>query len=285
MHVFVAGATGVIGRSLVPLLVARGHEVTAMSRRTSGRAPLRSLGARPVVADALDRDALRAAVRDAGPDAIVHQLTDLRGGSTAANATLRAEGTRNLVDAARAAGVGRIVAQSVAWAYEPGDDPADERVALDLGAAEPRRTTVLGVAALESAVAELPQWVVLRYGLLYGPGTWFAPDGARAEDARAARLVADRDVTSFVHVADAALAAAQALDWPSGAVNVCDDEPAPGVEWVPVSCAAVGAAAPPVGDAERAPWARGADNARARDLGWVPRYASWRAAWPSALAA
>ena len=277
MRVFAAGGTGVIGRSLVPLLVAGGHEVTAMTRSANGGALLRSLGAQPVMADALDRDSVLEAVVQTRPDAIIHQLTDLRTGNGAANAALRIDGTRNLVDAAHAADVARVIAQSVAWAYVPGDEPADEQVSLDVAAAEPRSTTVRGVTALELAVHEVPQWIVLRYGVLYGAGTWYAADGLRADEARAGRLVANEDVTSLVEVGDAALAAAQALDWPSGAVNVCDDDPAPGIEWVQAFCAAVDAPAPPVAGVGRAPWARGADNARAREeLGWTPRYASWR---------
>jgi len=278
MRIFVAGATGVIGRTLVPMLVGRGHAVSAMTRRKAGVERLRSLGVAAYLADALDPASVAAAVHAARPDVVMHQLTDLGGGDPGANAALRTEGTRNLVAAARAAGVRRIVAQSIAWAYEPGPDPADERVALDTGAGEPRRTTVLGVAALEEAARELPQWVVLRYGLLYGPGTWYAPDGLRADDARAGRIAADGDVASFVHVHDAAAAALAALKWPSGAVNVCDDDPAPAREWAPVFCAAVGAPPPPPGDAPRSPWARGASNLHARrDLGWAPRHPSWRA--------
>jgi nucleoside-diphosphate-sugar epimerase len=277
MRVFVAGGTGVIGRTLVPLLVAGGHDVTAITRSAEGGALLRSLGAQPAMADALDRDSVLEAVVRTRPETIIHQLTDLRAGNGAANAALRIEGTRNLVDAAHAAGVARVIAQSVAWAYVPGDEPADEEVPLDVAAAEPRSTTVRGVTALELAVREVPQWIVLRYGLLYGSGTWYAADGLRGDEARAGHLVANEDVTSFVEVGDAALAAAQALDWPSGAVNICDDDPAPGIEWVPVFCAAVDAPAPPLARVGRAPWARGADNARAREeLGWTPRYASWR---------
>jgi nucleoside-diphosphate-sugar epimerase len=268
----------VIGRALVPMLFERGHAVTAMTRRPEGAELLRSLGAEPVLVDAFDAGGLREALVAVGPDAVMHQLTDLSAADTAANARMRVEGTRNLVDAALAAGVSRIVAQSIAWVYEPGDAPAAEDVPLDLDAAEPRRTTVLGVDALERAVAELPEPVVLRNGLLYGPGTWFAPDGLRADDARAGRLAADDDVVSFVHVEDAAAAAVAALEWPPGAVNVCDDAPASGHEWVPVFCAAVGAPPPPVSDRPRAPWARGADNRHARhDLGWAPRHPDWRA--------
>jgi len=282
MRVFLAGATGVIGRRLIPLLVAGGHPVTAMTRQADRAGALRALGAEPLVADAYDRPALRAALAAARPDAVIHQLTDLAAADSAANARVRIDGTRSLVDAARSAGVRRIVAQSVAWCYEAGNAPADEATALDLDAAEPRRTTVLGVAALEQAVRELPEWVVMRYGMFLGPGTWFAPDGARAADARAGRLPATGDVTSFVHVDDAAAATALALGWPSGPVNVCDDEPAAGTDWVPVLCAAVGAPPPPVQEG-RAPWARGADNRRARELGWTPRR-PWRDALSVAAA-
>jgi nucleoside-diphosphate-sugar epimerase len=276
-RIFLAGATGVIGSRLLPRLVAAGHDVVGMTRRPESAARLEAVGAAAVVADALDRDAVLAAVERARPDVVIHQLTDLAGGPSAANAFLREHGTRNLVDAALAAGVGRIVAQSIAWAYAPGDYPADEQTPLDTAAPEPRQTTVRGVAALESAVREVPEWVVLRYGLLYGPGTWFAHDGLRAEMARAGRLTADADVSSFVHADDAADAAVAALAWPSGAVNLCDDEPTPGWEWVPAFCAAVGADPPPVATGERAGWARGASNRHAReDLGWVPGYPTWR---------
>jgi nucleoside-diphosphate-sugar epimerase len=280
MRVFVAGATGVLGRRIVPRLVAAGHEVTAATRSAAKADALRDAGAAPVLVDVFDREALRRAVADAAPDLVMHQLTDLRGGSTEANARIRVTGTRNLVDAAAGAGVPKMVAQSISWVYQAGDGPADESAPLDLNAAAPRSGTVQGVAALEAAVREMPEWVVLRYGLLYGPGTWYAVDGMYAGRARAGRLAADENVSSFVHAADATVAAVESLDWPSGVVNVCDDEPAPGREWVPAFCRAVGAPVPPPAPAAmrgRDGWARGADNRHARnDLGWKPRYPSWR---------
>ncbi|MFC0553894.1 NAD-dependent epimerase/dehydratase family protein [Planotetraspora thailandica] len=278
MRIFLAGATGVIGRRMVPLLVAEGHQVTALTRKPDRTAALRALGAEPVVADAYDRTGIAAAVAKAAPDVVLHQLTDLATGDFAANAALRRQGTRNLVDAALAAGVRRMVAQSIAWLYEAGDEPADETTPLDLTATEARGRSVGSVAALEAAVHEMPEWVVLRYGRLYGPGTWYAPDGLAADMARAGKLAADDEVFSFVHADDAVAAAVRSLTWPAGgAVNVCDDEPAPGREWVPAFCAAVGAPPPPPADAGRQGWARGADNHYARKhLGWVPRYPSWR---------
>src|SRR5690349_7768789 len=194
VRVLLAGATGVIGRRLIPLLVGAGHQVTALTRRPDRAEALRRMGAEPAVADALNRDGLAAAVAAARPDVVVHQLTDLADADVAANARVRIEGTRNLVDAALAAGARRVVAQSVTWCSAPGDGPAGEDVPLDLDAPEPHRTTVLGVAALEAAVREAPEWVVLRFGLFLGPGTWYAADGARADDARAGRLPATGDV-------------------------------------------------------------------------------------------
>jgi nucleoside-diphosphate-sugar epimerase len=276
VRVFLAGATGVVGRRLVPLLVAAGHQVTGLSRRPESAAALRAAGATPAVADVFDAAALAAAVRDAAPDVVVHQLTDLAEYDTAANARLRVTGTRNLVDAALSVGVRRVVAQSIAWAYAPGDDPATEDTPLDPATTDPRRATVRAVAALEGAVREAPEWVVLRYGLFHGPGTWYHPGGLMAERARAGQLPATGDVASLLHVDDAAAAAVAALGWPTGTVNVCDDDPAPGLAWVPAFCAWVGAPPPPT-DPGRAPGGRGARNEHPRrDLGWAPAHPSWR---------
>lgn len=280
MRIFLAGATGVIGRRVVPLLVGQGHSVTGLVRRSSDVDWLRGLGAEAFVGDAFDRDGVLRAVRSAAPDVVMHQLTDLKGGNFQANSEIRKTGTRHLMDAARAAGVRRVVAQSIAWMYKAGEVPAAEDVPLDLGASGGRLRTVEGVVALEAAVREAPEWVVLRYGLLYGPGTWFARDGLMAERAARGELAADGDVNSFVHVDDAAGAAVEALSWPSGFVNVCDDEPAAGREWVPVFCRAVGVAEPAVAagaGAKRHGWARGASNEYARKgLNWTPAYPSWR---------
>jgi nucleoside-diphosphate-sugar epimerase len=288
MRIFLAGATGVIGRRVVARLLREGHQVTGSTRRPSDATALRARGADAVVVDVYDADALAEAVRSAAPDVVMHQLTDLGGGDRAANSAIRITGTRNLTDAALAAGVGRIVAQSICWAYEGGDEPATETTPLDLHGDPSRLSTVRGVAALERTVREVPEWVVLRYGLLYGPDTWYTDGGLLADTARAGRLPADADVNSFVHVDDAAAAAVAALSWPSGAVNVCDDEPAAGRDWVPAFCRSVGAPAPrPVPDAPRHDWARGADNHLARkELGWTPRCLSWRdgfaSSWPAA---
>lgn len=185
MRIFVAGATGVIGSRLVPLLVEQGHQVAGMTRSASRTAAVEALGARAVVCDAFDATALREAVAAFGPDCVVHQLTDLPddpadlAGSLEANARIRREGTANLVAAAQAAGASRFVAQSIAWEGSDGGAVADlERQVLAIGG------------------------VVLRYGQLYGPGTFFAgepppPPRIHADEA-ARRTVAALDAASGV---------------------------------------------------------------------------------------
>lgn len=282
MKIAVAGATGAIGQPLIRLLLAAGHEVTGFTRRPEKAAELKRLGVRAVVLDALDREAVFAAVCGAEPETVIHQLTSLGERDFGSNARIRIEGTRNLVDAALAAGARRMIAQSICWAYAPGDGPASEAEPLDLGAPPPRSATIRGVHALESAAADMPEAVLLRYGLFYGPGTWYARDGFMADQARHGALPATDGTASFVHVDDAARAALLALDWPPGAVNVADDRPAPGSEWLPYYAALLGAPAP-----ERQPGAargeRGADNAKARRLGWQPRYADWREGFAATL--
>ncbi|WP_369185513.1 NAD-dependent epimerase/dehydratase family protein [Streptomyces sp. Y1] len=276
MHVFLAGGTGAVGRLLLPLLLDAGHRVTAASRTPRGIAWLRAQGAEAVRLDMFDRAGVLDAVAAAAPQVIVHQLTALADANLADNARIRREGTRNLVDAAHRAGVERIVAQSISWAYEPGEGPATEETALDTDAPEPRATSVDGVLALERAVAELPEHVILRYGMFHGPGTWYEPDGPVAGRLRRGELAADGSVTSFLHVADAARAALAALDWPSGVVNVVDDEPAAAHDWMPVLARALGVPAPAPSQG-RPGWARGADDTRARTAyGWQPREGSWR---------
>lgn len=180
-RIFVAGATGVIGRRLTPILLENDFEVAGVTRSREKGDELRRLGVKPYVLDVFDREALESAVRDFAPEVVMHQLTDLpanldpqqmRAGMER-SAHIRRDGTRNLVQAAAAAAVRRIVAQSIAWAYAPGREPHAEYDALDLTAAEPRAVTIGGVVALESSVLQAPemQSVVLRYGHLYGPGT------------------------------------------------------------------------------------------------------------------
>jgi nucleoside-diphosphate-sugar epimerase len=180
-RIFVAGATGAIGRRLLPLLVTAGFEVTGMTRSPAKSVAFSGRGVRMMVADAFDAAAVKRALDAAQPEIVIHQLTDLSAlagapSPTAAislNARMRSEGTRNLVDAALAVGARRMIAQSISWAYAPGNLPHVESDPLDLHAAEPRSITVGGVNALEHLVLHSPPLLgtILRYGQLYGPGT------------------------------------------------------------------------------------------------------------------
>ncbi|QCQ93269.1 NAD-dependent epimerase/dehydratase family protein [Rhodococcus sp. SGAir0479] len=271
MRILVAGAGGVVGLPLTRELIARGHHVVGTSRNPDSRPELRDAGATVVRMDAFDLASVEHAVAEARPDAVIHQLTDLSAVDLEANAELRIVGTRNLVDAMRRFGVPRLVTQSIAWLYADGVGLADETVPLR-AATGPGARTVEGVVALEHTSAEIPDHVILRYGKLYGPGTWYSPDG---DFGRAARdgVFEGNGVESFLHVADTVAPTVAALDWPAGIVNIVDDEPAEPDEWLPTFCRWVGAQAP-TGKA-RGP-GRGASNAKARTLGWQPLYPTWR---------
>lgn len=282
MKIFLAGATGAVGRLLLPLLVQAGHEVVGATRSAAKSTQILADGAQPLVVDVLDRTALFTALEMARPDVVIHQLTDLAERNFAGNSHLRVVGTRNLVDAALAVGVQRMIAQSIAWIYAPGSGPASESESLDLQASPPRGNTVAAVQALEQAVAELPVGVILRYGLFYGPSTWYASTGLTTAQMRSGAFIGPAGVTSFLHVADAAFAAYQALTWPAGVYNIVDDEPATGAAWVPIYARLVGAPPPPL-QPEALAWERGASNAKARQVGWFPRFPSWREGFHAVL--
>ncbi|MFH5183545.1 NAD-dependent epimerase/dehydratase family protein [Paenibacillus sp. TAB 01] len=275
MKIAVAGASGVIGRLLIPMLVQAGHEVTGIIRNPEHADKIKEAGASFVQADVYDRETLIRVLAEASPEVVIHQLTSLQARNFADNARIRKEGTRNLVDASLAAGVHRMIAQSISWTYSPREGPAAEDCPLDLEAPAPRRATVLGVHALEVAAAEMPEHVILRYGLLYGGGTWYAPDGLIAEQVRRGEIAAADGVSSFVYTEDAAAAAVSALDWPSGAYNIVDNEPAAGTEWLPFYADCLGAPKPRI-ETGSARGERGARNEKALRHGWKPKFTSWR---------
>jgi nucleoside-diphosphate-sugar epimerase len=234
--VFVAGATGVVGRRLLPMLRDAGWTVFGTTRRAERANAIEQLGARPVIVDVFDAGALVRAVAEARPDVVIHQLTDLppaldparMAEAVARNARIRDEGTRHLVAAAREAGARRIVAQSIAWMYAAGAEPHGEDDPLDLAADGARGVSVRGVASLESQVlgAQPLEGVVLRYGHLYGPGTGTDVPPASAplhvdEAARAALLASDRGSPGIYNVVErddiaTAAKARRALGWRPG---------------------------------------------------------------------
>jgi nucleoside-diphosphate-sugar epimerase len=304
MRVFLAGATGVIGTRLVPQLSKAGHEVTAMTRSALRAAQLEAVGAEPVVCDVFDADGVRAAMAAASPDAVIHQLTSLPAridwgdpNVFDANNRVRTEGTRVLIDAALATGARRLVAQSIAFVYAPtGDRVKEEDAALATDAPPPLGGVVAAVVELEQRVTGTAgiEGLVLRYGLLYGPGTYYDRRGSTAADVIAARVSLVEGATglySWLHVEDAASAAVAALERGApGIYNIVDDEPAPQPDWLPVLARALGADPPAAAETLPPPHdpvmsQRGASNAKAkRELGWRPRYASWREGFAASLA-
>jgi nucleoside-diphosphate-sugar epimerase len=310
MKVFVAGATGAIGRPLVPKLLAAGHEVTGMTRSEERAEEVRAAGAQAAVVDVFDSEALGAAMGEASPEVVVHELTalpdriDFRKEDTyAATNRVRTEGTRNLIDAARGAGARRFVCQSIAFAYrmdgtgpKTEDDPlmtkAPGAFASGVSALREMEAMVLGTDGIDG--------LVLRYGFFYGPGTYYGADGTSTADVRRRRMpIVGRGtgVFSFIHVDDAADATVAAVERGApGVYNIVDDEPAPMSDWVPVFAEAAGAKPPRrvpvwlarfVAGKDASGFAvtlRGASNEKAkRELGWRPAHPSWRTGFAESL--
>jgi nucleoside-diphosphate-sugar epimerase len=312
MKVFVAGASGVIGRPLVRQLVAAGHEVTGTTRREERMEEIRAAGATPVRCNVFSADDTNNALHRAEPEVVINQLTSLPQEYNPRKASfyvetdrVRREGGHNLVEAARAAGARRFLTQSIAFLYAPeGEWVKDEEARPFEDAPGHFRGAVEAMLGHEREVVESPDFegLVLRYGQFYGPGTYYAPDGHLGREVSRRRFPVVGPGTgtfSFLQVEDAAGATVAALDHGApGVYNVVDDEPAPLCEWLPVYAEALGAKPPrhvPVwlarlvaggSVAQMAVALRGASNAKAkRELGWQPRYPSWREGFsdPAAL--
>jgi nucleoside-diphosphate-sugar epimerase len=304
VKIFVAGATGAIGSRLVPILVQAGYQVIGTTRVPTKAGAIREAGAEAAVVDALDPDSIMRTIQIAKPDVVVHQLTaiparlDMRSFDRdfAMTNRLRTEGTDNLLRAARAAGVRRFIAQSFAgWPYarvggpvKTEDNPLDPNPPAEL------RRSLEAIRHLESVVlgSEL-EGLVLRYGGFYGPGTSIGEGGSVLVDVRKRRFPVvgnGAGVWSFVHIDDAAQATLVAIErGQPGLYNIVDDDPAPVSDWLPALAAATAAKSPwrmptfvgrlAVGEhgVVLMTQIRGASNAKAkRELGWKPRWASWR---------
>ena len=305
MRIFIAGASGAIGRRLVPLLVSRGHTVIGTTRTPGKADELAAAGATPVVLDVLGREAVTDALRQAEPEVVVHQATALTAFTDfrkfdeqfAVTNRLRTDGTDNLIAGMKELGVRRMVAQSYAGLphartggpVKSEDDPLDENPPQGL------RRTIEAIRYLEKAVLHTNgiDGAVLRYGAFYGPGTSLGDGGLQLEAVQRRRFPivgSGTGVMSFIHIDDAATATVAAIEkGTTGLYNIVDDDPAPVAKWLPDLAAAIGAKPP----RRVPPWmarlfvgehgvvmmteARGASNAKAkRELGWRPAYASWR---------
>jgi nucleoside-diphosphate-sugar epimerase len=306
MKIFVAGSTGAIGRSLVPHLVGDGHEVVALVRTPQKGKQVEALGAKAVVADALDKDELTAAIRRAEPEVIVHQLTALAGASGnfkrfdeefALTNRLRTAVTDTMLAAAHLVGARRFIAQSFCgWPFAREGGPIKtEEDRLDPNPPASFRETLAAIRYLEEAVRQTTdvEALALRYGFLYGPGSGIAKDGAMVELVRKRRVPIVGDgagIWSFIHVQDVAGATAAAMSRGTpGIYNVVDDEPAPVSSWLPFLADVLGAKPPrrvPVwlarfligdGGVSMMTKIRGGSNAKAkRELEWQPIYPTWR---------
>lgn len=305
MNVFIAGGSGAIGMRLIAQLIANRHQVTAMTRSERKQSLVAELGAQPVLGDALDRGSVIQAVMRAEPEVVINQLTSLSGATSikhfdrefALTNRLRSEGGDHLVEAARAAGARRLIAQSYGnWNYERrGGRVKSEDDPLDPDPPAEQTESLRAIVHAEQAVlgADGIEGIVLRYANFYGPGTSYAADGEITEMVRKRKfpIVGDgAGVWSFIHVDDAAAATVAAVDHGDpGVYNVADDEPAAVSEWLPVLAAALGAKPPrrvpvwlgrlAVGDVGVSMMTRirGISNAKAkRELGWTPVHPSWR---------
>ena len=313
MKVFVAGATGALGKQLVPMLVERGHEVTGMTRTPSKEESIRSMGARPAVADALDPEAVAKVVAEAEPEVVIHELTAIDTGALvrsidkmfATTNRLRTEGVDHLLAAARAVGAKRFIAQSFAgWPFERTGGPIKSE--KDPLQAHPPKTvseTLAGIRHVEEiAGANGIEGFALRYGGFYGPGTSISvnPDGEQVTMIRKRRLPVignGAGIWSLVHIRDAAAATAAAAErGEPGVYNVVDDEPVAVGELLPELAKAVGAKPPRriprwlgrliagEGNTIMMTEVRGASNAKAkRELGWELQYPSWRQGFKEGL--
>ena len=309
MRVFVAGASGVIGRSLVPKLVAAGHEVTGTTRNERSAETIRAGGAEAAIYDALDAAAVEDAVIEANPEAIVSELTslpkdyDLRTIDYEPTNRLRVEGGRNLLSAGRKVGARRYITQSIAFVYEPEGDWVKDEEARTWVEAPGRFASGLEATLTserEALEADGMEGLVLRYGQFYGPDTYFDRGGSISEQVRKRRFPqvgSGSGVFSFIHVDDAADATVASIERGApGIYNVVDDDPAPISDWLPVFADAIGAKRP-----MRVPLflarlfggkaavvmttqLRGASNAKARrELGWQPAHPSWRQGFAASL--
>ena len=312
MKIFVAGATGVMGQRLIPLLIRSGHAVTGMTRSPEKVDQISSAGAEPVIADALDRPAVLSAIERVQPEVIVHQLTAIPSDLNlrhldqhfAPTNQLRTEGTDNLMAAAVAVKARRFVAQSFAgWPYARTDGTAKtEDDPLDSNPPEALRRSLEALRHLEKVTTGTAgiEGVVLRYGAFYGPGNTLSRQGAMLEQVRRRRIPiigGGRGVWSFVHIDDAARATLIAIERAApGIYNIVDDEPAPVREWLPFLASAAGAKPPwhlpawigrlAIGEHGVAMMTqvRGASNAKAKSaLNWYPVWATYRKGFRRAL--
>lgn len=273
--IFVTGATGLIGTRLSKRLIEEGHEVAGFTTSEKGQQKLESMNVKAYIGDILKADTIDEAVGDFKPDIIINQITDLKNVDMSANTKVRIEGSKNLMDAALKHNVKKVIAQSIAFTYEPGEGLATEETPLDFNSTGDRKITVDGVEGLEKQTARIDDYVVLRFGWLYGPGTWYGKDGMIYNQFMDGNVTLSDGVTSFVHLDDAVETSIQAINFDSGIYNVADDEPVKGsdfAEWYKQQLNVD----PEIDIQPAQPFERGVSNDKFKAQGGTLIYKSWK---------
>lgn len=273
--IFVTGATGLIGTKLTKRLIEEGYEVAGLTTSEKGKEKLDNAGVKAYIGNILEYDTIEKNIGDFKPDIIMNEITDLKQVDMSANTKVRIEGTRNLVEAAIKHDVPHIQSQSIAFVYEAGDTLATEETSLDYDASGDRKITVDGVEGLEKESARLNKHVILRYGLLYGPGTWYGKDGMIYNQFINGEVTMTDGVQSFIHIDDAVETAIQALNFESGIYNVADDEPVKGDDWAKWYSNELNVT-PTLNIEPAAPFERGVTNKKFKDQGGKLIYSTWK---------
>lgn len=273
--IFVTGATGLIGTKLTKRLIEEGYEVAGLTTSEKGKEKLDNAGVKAYIGNILEYDTIEKSIGDFKPDIIMNEITDLKQVDMSANTKVRIEGTRNLVEAAIKHDVPHIQSQSIAFVYEAGDTLATEETSLDYDANGDRKITVDGVEGLEKESARLYKHVILRYGLLYGPGTWYGKDGMIYNQFINGEVTMTDGVQSFIHIDDAVETAIQALNFESGIYNVADDEPVKGDDWAKWYANELNVT-PTLNIEPAAPFERGVTNKKFKDQGGKLIYTTWK---------
>ncbi|MEY8601505.1 NAD-dependent epimerase/dehydratase family protein [Staphylococcus shinii] len=273
--IFVTGATGLIGTKLTQRLLEEGYQVAGFTTSQQGKAKLIDNGVEAYIGDILKYDTVEAAIADFQPDIIMNEITDLKNVDMAANTTVRIEGTKYLVEAALKHGIKHMQSQSIAFTYEGGNTLATEDTPLDYNATGDRKITVDGVEGLERETARIENYVVLRYGLLYGPGTWYGKDGMIYNSFIEGTVTMTEGIQSFIHIDDAVEVAIQALNFESGIYNIVDDEPVKGDVWAEWYAGLLNVN-PEINIQTSESHERGADNTKFKNQGGKLIYPSWK---------
>lgn len=270
--IFVTGATGLIGIKLVQRLKEEGHEVAGFTTSENGQQKLAAVNVKAYIGDILNADTIDQALADFKPEIIINQITDLKNVDMAANTKVRIEGSKNLIDAAKKHDVKKVIAQSIAFMYEPGEGLAYEKTALDFNSTGDRKVTVDGVVGLEEETARMDEYVVLR---LYGPGTWYGKDGMIYNQFMDGQVTLSYGVTSFVHLDDAVETSIQAIHFENGIYNVADDAPVKGSEFAEWYKEQLGVE-PNIDIQPAQPFERGVSNEKFKAQGGTLIYKTWK---------